>query len=127
MGIEQRSIPPSTRLSSWLETLPAAPPTFPLQPITENKLIKLVKKMKPSKALPSDMVDARSLKLVAPLLIPTILHIVNFSISSHTFAQPWKMQIILPYPKKNDRDDVNNYRLVSNLVEVSKLTEAAVY
>ena len=79
------------------------------------------------KSLPSDDIDDYSLKLIAPILIIAIRHLVNLSILSGVFAFDWKTQIILPHHKKLDRDLLDNYRPVSTIVEMGKLTELVVH
>ena len=116
-------ISPVSRLKTWLNTWPSPLPEFRLRPISEQKLLILLKKLKPSKALPSDLIDGLSLKTVAPVLLPSLLHLVNLSLTTSTFADIWKIQVTLPHHKKGEKDDLGNYRPVSNLVEVSKLTE----
>ena len=70
-----------------------------------------------------DEIDSYSLKLAAPLIEDSLLHLVNLSIESQNFATPWKPQLILPFHKKKEKTKVENYRPVSHLVEVGKLVE----
>jgi hypothetical protein len=70
-----------------------------------------------------DEIDSFSLKLAAPLIEDSLLHLVNLSIESENFATPWKPQLILPFHKKKEKTKVENYRPVSHLVEVGKLVE----
>ena len=83
--------------------------------------------MKPGRTLPSDDIDGYSLKLIAPILLPAILHIVNLSIVSGTFAKVWKEQMIHPHFKKSDRELLDNYRPVSGIVQLGMLTETIVH
>ena len=64
-----------------------------------------------------------SLKLAAPLIEDSLQHLVKLSIESQNFATPWKLQLILPFHNKKEKTKVENYRPVSHLVEVGKLTE----
>lgn len=121
------SVCPIQRLNSWLARRTSPPPPFSMQPISDAKLILYLNRLKPSKALPSDMIDAFTLKLVSPVLLPAIIHLVNLSIASRTFAQAWKVQVVPPNHKKGDTDDMDNFRPLSNLVEISKLTEMGVH
>ena len=83
--------------------------------------------MKGSKTSGIDTIDSYSLKLAAPLIEEALLHLVNLSIRSSTFSSSWKHQLIFPHHKKSDKQLPKNYRPVSNLVEVGKLVEYAVY
>ena len=70
-----------------------------------------------------DEIDSYSLKISAPLIEDSLLHLVNLSIENQNFATPWKPQLILPFQKKKEKTKVENYRPVSHLVEVGKLVE----
>ena len=116
-------IHPTTRLQTWLQKRENPLPTFTLQPITINKLRKLISRFKPGMSLPSDNLDGKLLKLVAPLLEDALLHIVNLSLTSGTFDSTWKGQVIGPHHKKGDRSLLKNYRPVSIVIQFGKLTE----
>ena len=74
-----------------------------------------------------DMIDSYSLKLAGPLIEDSLLHLINLSISSHSFSLFWKPQLIFPTHKKENKSDIQNYRPVSHLVEVGKMVEYVVY
>ena len=62
------------------------------------------------------------------VLLPVLMKIVNLSLESGTFADNWKCALVNLLLKKPGLDLVlNNYRPVSNLQYVSKLTERAVF
>ena len=71
----------------------------------------------------TDERDSYSLKLAAPLIEDSLLHLVNLSVESQKFSTPWKPQLMLPFHKKKEKTKVENYRPVSHLVEVGKLVE----
>ena len=61
-------------------------------------------------------------------LLPVITKIINLSFSTSYFSDEWKCAIVNPLLKKPGLDLIfKNYRLVSDLQYVSKLTERAVY
>ena len=61
-------------------------------------------------------------------LLPVITKIINLSLSTGYFSDEWKCAIVNPLLKKPGLDLIfKNYRPVSNLQFVSKLTERAVY
>ena len=70
-----------------------------------------------------DEIDSYGLKISAPMIEDSLLHLVNLSIENQNFAAPWKPQLILPFHKKKEKTKVENYRPVSHLVEVGKLVE----
>ena len=86
----------------------------------------LLQRLKPGKALPQDEIDKRTIKDATPILAPVIKHIINLSLTEGHFATQWKPQIIAPHHKKDERTDVFNYRPVSNIIELGKITEREV-
>ena len=119
----EATIEPATRLRNWLSKRPEPPPQFKIKKIGLATLRKAVKKMKGKRVHGRDEIDSYSLKLTAPLIEDSLLHLVNLSIESQNFATPWKPQLILPFHKKKEKTKVENYRPVSHLVEVGKLVE----
>ena len=62
------------------------------------------------------------------VLLPVLTKIINLPLESSTFADNWKCALVNPLLKKPGLDLVfKNYRPVSNLQYVSKLTERAVF
>ena len=62
------------------------------------------------------------------VLLPFITRIINLSLESGSFASNWKCALVNPLLKKTGLDLVfENYRPVSNLQYVSKLTERVVF
>ena len=62
------------------------------------------------------------------VLLPVITKVVNISLESGHFPSAWEEALVRPIVKKNGLDTVfKNYRLVSNLSFISKVTERAVF
>ena len=120
-------VDPCERLESWLSQRSEPLREFQLQPIGIQKLRKIMKKMKNSRSHGRDFIDGCSLKLAFPLIEESILHLVNLSIKGGEFAEKWKIQLILPLHKKNDKLNGNNYRPVSHIIEIGKIAEYAVH
>ena len=59
-------------------------------------------------------------------MLQSLQHIINLSLNEGKFDSSWKPQIIAPHFKKDDRTLMNNYRPVSNIVELGKLVEMEV-
>ena len=116
------AIDPLTRLSQWLGPYRPSIPKLTLCPISKQNLRKIVNKLKGKRSCGIDMVDGYSIKLAAPLIEDTLLHLVN----SH-YPLYWKVSKISPLHKKEDRTDGENYRPVSNIIFVSQICEKAVY
>ena len=77
------------------------------------------------------MFDPMSTSMViscADVLLPVITKMINLSLNSGEFADDWKCGLINPILKKPGLDLLyKNYRPVSNLQYVSKLTEKVVF
>ena len=86
-----------------------------------------MKALKSSRSHGRDFIDSSSLKLAFPIIELAVLHVVNLSISSNTLADTWKIQLVLPLHKKNDKLDGSNYRPVSHIIEVGKIIEKVVH
>ena len=61
------------------------------------------------------------------ILLPVITRIINSSLESSVFPRDWKEALVRPLLKKDNLDPIlGNYRPISNLQFISKLTERAV-
>ena len=71
---------------------------------------------------------AEFLTVVASVLVPTITDIVNLSLTSGQFHPILKESVISPLLKKStlDKDQLFNYRPISNLSLISKIIERVV-
>ena len=70
-----------------------------------------------------DNIGPRILKLSANVIAPTLLFIINKSISTGKFPSVWKEAKVKPLFKNGSKEDVNNYRPISILPTISKLIE----
>jgi hypothetical protein len=97
------------------------------QQTTVDEIIKLVNQS-PNKQCDLDPIPTFLLKQCIDILAPVITSIVNRSLHSGIFPDSFKLAIIRPLLKKPslDKDQFNNYRPVSNLSFLSKLTERVV-
>jgi hypothetical protein len=90
------------------------------QLVCANEVRRIVSKSK----MTSSMHD---LKEYTEDLLPLNMHIINCSLVSGTYPDKWKMALVVLLLKKRGLDPVlNNYRPISNLQFISKLTENAV-
>ena len=74
------------------------------------------KKMKAKRVQGVDEIDAYSLKIASPLTKESLIHLINLSINKSIFSSRWKPQLVFPMHKKKDKDVLENYRPVSDLV-----------
>ena len=99
---------------------------FRLHPIDLVTLILIVKELKPTNSCGSDGIQFRFLIASLPITIFYILMIVNTSIVTGTYPDPWKCPIVTPIYKSGDTKNVENYRPVSLLCIISKILEKVV-
>ena len=121
---DDATVNPISRLREWLARRDKSISEFNFRPVTKDDLKRFVKKMKGGKSSGVDTIDSYSLKIASPLLEDVLEHLINLSIQK--FPCGWKTQLIHPFHKKGDKSVGENYRPVSHIVEISKLTEYAV-
>ena len=96
------------------------------EPLDGDSVRKLVMGA-PAKSCPLDPIPANIVKNCLDDLLPVLTSIINSSLSSGFFPDEWKEALILPLLKRLGLDlEFGNFRPVSNLQFVSKLTEKAV-
>ena len=95
--------------------------------ITEDETYSIIRNLaKKSSAL--DPIPTPLLVKCIDVLLPVITKMVNISLESGHFPSAWKEALVRPILKKNGLDTVfKNYRPVSNLSLISKVTERAVF
>jgi len=122
-------------ISSQLNTrcqLHVQPPSTPasflqFRPVTEDEVTRAIMSS-PNKYCELDPVPTSLLKQCSSILAPPITNIINLSLTSGIFPDQFKHSVIKPLLKKPslDKESLLNYRPVSNLPFLSKLTERLV-
>ena len=97
------------------------------KPLSEGDVRKLIEGF-PKKTCILDPMPTSLVINCIDVLLPVIAKIINLSLESGSSASNWKCALVNPLLKKSGLDLVlKNYRPVSNLPFVSKLTERAVF
>ena len=107
---------------------PTSPPDFStFRPASESEISKILLSC-PNKQCDSDPIPTWLLKECSSVLIPTITNIVNLYLSSGHFHPILKQSIISPLLKKStlNKEQLSNYRPISNLSLISKIIERIV-
>ena len=99
---------------------------FRVYPATLPELSVAVRQMSASKACGDDGITIAMIRMTFPVIAPHLLHIVNDSIVSGTLPSVWKVAKVLPLHKAGSVGDPNNYRPISILPTVAKLTERVI-
>ena len=114
------SIPPSDNSTPRKQH-----PFHQFNELSEEEIVSLVSSA-PNKSCGLDPIPTSLVKSSLPILSPILRKIVNKSLSTGYFPSPWKRAIILPKLKKANLDPIfSNYRPLSNLSFISKITERA--
>ena len=107
---------------------PFTPPCFSsFIPVTIDDVSNLLSQS-PNTNCDLDPIPTSLLKQCSHVLLPTITNIINLSISSGVFPDQFKSCSVHPHLKKAnlDKEDLSNYRPISHLSFLSKLTEKVV-
>ena len=74
-----------------------------------------------------DMISIRMLKLYGPSLCEPLSIIFKSCLRQMKFPMVWKKTNVVPTPKKNDKQCIENYRPVSLLLICSKIFERLLF
>ena len=95
--------------------------------VTQEEIYKLISDSSDS-FCDLDPIPTSLLKKCTMVLVPTITKIINLSLSTGVCPDHFKSSLVRPYLKKAnlDKEELGNYRPISNLSFLSKLTERIV-
>ena len=107
------------------------PPLHPDQisslTFTEDDIYYILCQLDPNKATGIDKISPKVLKNCAFSLTRPLCHLFNLSLSKGVIPKEWKVHLIVPIYKSDDRSSVKNYRPISLLSNTSKVLETLVY
>ena len=101
---------------------PGLTPMLPIT-VTENGVLKLLKKLKPHKAAGPDNIRPLVLKELAETIAPMVTRIFQASMEQGVVPGPWKEANVTPVFKKGEKYRAVNYRPVSLTCILSKQME----
>ena len=100
---------------------------FKPSPIMLPELGRTISKMNSASAVGCDGISLKSVKRCLPVLAPHLLRIINTSIVTCVFPEAWKVASVVPiFKSKGDRTIPSNFRPISLLSHLSKITEKVV-
>ena len=102
----------------------APPPLSELRPTDRVELTKIIMKS-PNKTCSLDVLPTTLLKQTLDIQIPTLVNIINMSFASGSFPRQLKTAVVKPLLKRPslDKNNLQNYRPVSNLAYIGKVME----
>jgi hypothetical protein len=92
---------------------------------TEENVEKLIDRIRPDVAVGYDDISARLIKDAKQTITPYITKMINIGYETNTFPDSMKVTNIKALHKKNNIDDISNYRPISILPTLSKIFERA--
>ena len=100
---------------------------FELKTINMEDLRRIVKNLKPTTSAGTDTINMKTIKENMKTIEPALLNIVNTSISTNTYPDNLKTQLILPAlkPKKDSLKPLS-YRPINIIETIGKIIETAV-
>ena len=100
---------------------------FELSPVSSESVMQVINAL-PNKSS-NDIIgmDSYLLKIAGDLIIESITHIINLSISQNVFLPEWKIARVTPaYKGQGSYNDMSSYRPISNICHMGKIIEKAV-
>ena len=97
-----------------------------LGPVTLPELSKAISSMSSTRAVGMDGVPLHAIVNCFSVIGPHLLHVINRSIVTGVFPTAWKLARVTPVHKSGDRSDLNNFRPISILSVLSKITEKVI-
>ena len=96
---------------------------FKFEPVTEMSVINTMHNLKNNKKGGKSQISTYIYKLLCPYIVTKLTHLINKIISTNIFPVIWKEALVTPIPKPGARTNPSNYRPISSLPILSKLTE----
>ena len=111
---------------TYLETINVENSIY-LQPTDEREIIQLVTKMKNKYSSGYDNLTSVILKKVIHGIASPLTSLINRSLCEGIFPRALKLAKIIPIFKKDDREQIGNYRPISLLTTISKVFERVIF
>lgn len=99
--------------------------SFSFRPAAEGDIKRAILSIS-TKAVGDDGLHLQMLLPILNVLVPVILHLVNYSLFTSSFPSAWKKAHVLPLPKVSNPSSVTQFRPISILPILSKVLESVV-
>lgn len=91
-----------------------------LDPVTESEIDKEIKELNANKSSGHDDIAPKVVKKISEYIVKPLTHIFNLSIVTGKIPETFKIGIVTPVYKGNDKEKLSNYRPISVLTCFSK-------
>lgn len=122
----------NARLTSPVSFDGVTPSVVPLEPdvdrcfsfsnVNSCDVARVVNSIK-SKSVGLDNVPLTFVRMILPFVLPSLTHIINYSITSSAVARSWKLSKVLPVHKKTRQRGLDDFRPICILPGLSKVLE----
>ena len=123
--IENKLVETDIHFSNYLKN--PGKKSFFLRPTTEGEVESQLKTLKNNKATGRYSIPTKLMKLFPKLISRPLSMLINLSFSVGKFPTILKLGQILPFHKRDDKSNCNNYRPISLISNLSKIIEKIVY
>ena len=96
-------------------------------PTCPSKISNIILKLKNKLSAGLDLVPSKVLKASPDNILVALSHVFNLSLSKGEFINDFKIAKVCPVLKKGNAKDINNYKPISLLSNVSKILEKIMY
>ena len=96
-------------------------------PITDEKILNIIRSLNPNKAHSWDGISVRMIKLSDAALVTPLKIIFKNCLRRGLFPKIWKYANVVPVHKKNEKNLKKNYRPISLLPIFGKILEKLMY
>ena len=98
-----------------------------MRPTDEKEIEQKIKAMKDNKALGPNSIRTKILKVHSKTLSKLLAELINLLLNQGKFPAVLKIAKVIPIHKRGDKRECDNYRPISLISNISKLTEKTVH
>ena len=99
---------------------------FKFSELSEVRILRFIDKMKPKSSFGEDCVSSKVFKIISPVIIQPLKHLINLSLKTGFFPDELKIAKIIPIFKDSSKHNFSNYRPISLLNTFARLIESIV-
>ena len=120
------TLPSSNTIFSEYLSISSLPSMY-VWPTCPSEISNIILKLKNKLSAGLDLVPTKVLKASPDNILVALSHVFNLSLSKGEFINDFKIAKVCPVFKKGNAKDINNYRPISLLSNVSKILEKIMY